>query len=95
MFGSVKPSDREPSTKVNRTVLVVLIKYGIVDCQLNYARHRKFGERGQRVGKALGALHLAFADGHVRQYRPEELVDRATGKSRYVALWSPIDPQCE
>src|SRR5262249_34475640 len=42
-----------------------------------------------------GAATSASADAPVSRPRSTDLADFSTGKSRYVALWSEIDPQVE
>ena len=69
--------------------------YGVISSQIDYSRHRRGQERAFQHITPRGAAHIAFADGHVKKFRTEELADLETGKSRYEALWSPIDRQLE
>lgn len=59
--------------------------------QLDYARH------GQNVTRnaPVGALVIAFVDGHTQQIRSTELFDQETKKSTYKVLWSEIDKAVE
>lgn len=62
-----------------------------VPTEVDWTRHRK---RGQGSGsEAKGRAIFGFADGHAAVYAPEDLADRVTKKSRFVALWSPYDRQ--
>lgn len=58
---------------------------------LDYSRHRSSGEPKE----ARGGINLAFVDGHAASFTDETLVDRTAGKSKYEALWSPIDREVE
>lgn len=69
--------------------------YGYVSSQLDYSRHRPANQRALGRATPVGVLNLGFADGHVQRFRSDELYDEATGKSRYAALWSPIDREIE
>jgi prepilin-type processing-associated H-X9-DG protein len=66
--------------------------YGTVPTEIDWTRHRRRGE-GRTYADADGRANFGFADGHVSIYRPSELADPATKKSRLVAYWSPYDPQ--
>lgn len=58
--------------------------------EIDYTRHRS--RKHEKEGLAAkGRLNIVFADGHVQLYSHDELGDPATGKSKLVALWSPID----
>jgi prepilin-type N-terminal cleavage/methylation domain-containing protein/prepilin-type processing-associated H-X9-DG protein len=60
----------------------------------DYIRHRK--TKGDGVGmEAKGRMNLGFADGHVAMVAADDLADRATGKSTFQAMWTPIDPQVQ
>jgi prepilin-type processing-associated H-X9-DG protein len=61
------------------------------DTEFDWGRHRRKGDGGTRQSEARGRSNIGFADGHVASYRPEDLADRATGKSKFVARWSPAD----
>jgi prepilin-type N-terminal cleavage/methylation domain-containing protein/prepilin-type processing-associated H-X9-DG protein len=58
---------------------------------LDYSRHNASGEPTEARGK----INLAFVDGHAASFSDDTLVDRGTGKSKYEALWSPIDREVE
>jgi prepilin-type N-terminal cleavage/methylation domain-containing protein/prepilin-type processing-associated H-X9-DG protein len=68
--------------------------FGTQSSQLAYYRHRT-GKVAAGLGDAFGRLNIAFADGHVQTFAHSELVDYATGKSTYIATWSPIDRQID
>ena len=57
-------------------------------------RHRRKGE-GRNYQDYDGRVNIGFADGHVQLYRMGELADAKTGRSKFVALWSPIDKQVQ
>ena len=60
-------------------------RWGLVNTELHYRRHRGEGHR-------LGATNIAFSDGHVEFLRDDELFHRDTGLSTLRALWSRLDP---
>ena len=61
------------------------------ETEFDWGRHRRKGDGGMRPGDSRGRSNLGFADGHVASYRPEDLAERSTGKSKFVALWTPTD----
>ncbi|MEA2733760.1 MAG: hypothetical protein QOE14_211 [Humisphaera sp.] len=67
-----------------------LPRYGAIAAQICYFRHRAPRQPGT-LGDALGRLNIAFADGHVALHAHDELYDKATGKSTFLAMWSPVD----
>jgi prepilin-type N-terminal cleavage/methylation domain-containing protein/prepilin-type processing-associated H-X9-DG protein len=73
----------------------VTLRYGPIASQLDYSRHRSWGQRNLRPAVAKGSLNIAFADGHVKRYCETELADATTKKSTYEALWSPADRDAE
>lgn len=58
---------------------------------LDWGRHRKRGDGGASRVEARGRANIGFADGHVASFTPDELANRTTGRSKFVALWSPLD----
>jgi prepilin-type N-terminal cleavage/methylation domain-containing protein/prepilin-type processing-associated H-X9-DG protein len=74
--------------------LSVPARFGDCDSQMCYFRHRLPKQPGG-LGTASGQLHIAFADGHVNLFSDTDLVDRATGRSKFVAMWSPNDREVE
>ncbi len=54
---------------------------------LDYVRHGDNGNRAQSVG----AVNIAYADGHVALKEHNDLFDPNTGHSTFDTLWSPID----
>jgi hypothetical protein len=62
-------------------------RFGVVNSELPFARHRATGSTGGRV-------FIGFADGHADLLSQETLV-REDGRSSYVALWTPIDHRLE
>lgn len=63
-------------------------RWGNVNCELAYIRHRK--RHGRGVGtQPIGRVNLAYADGHVATKTNDELVDQLTGLSRNDSFWSP------
>ena len=69
-------------------------RFGQCDSQLCYFRHRPAKETFG-LGVARGRLNIGFADGHVGLHSDSDLVDRQTGKSTYLAMWSPIDREID
>ena len=65
-------------------------RFGVTPTELDYSRHRKRGE-GRTYQHADGRVNIGFADGHVSMNRATDLADPATGKSKFLALWSPMD----
>jgi prepilin-type processing-associated H-X9-DG protein/prepilin-type N-terminal cleavage/methylation domain-containing protein len=61
------------------------------ETEFDWSRHRKRGDGGSRPAEARGRTNIGFADGHVASFRPEDLAERATAKSKFVARWSPAD----
>ena len=55
---------------------------------LPYYRHPR---RTSDPNALRGGTNIGFADGHVQQYKFEELVDTSTGRSTKDVLWSPLD----
>jgi prepilin-type processing-associated H-X9-DG protein len=64
-------------------------RFGIVPCEFDYSRHRKRGEGHGTESK--GRMNIGFADGHVEMIAADDLCDRTTLKSKFRALWSPMD----
>ena len=71
-----------------------LARVGTYESQMCYFRHRPPKQPGG-LGNAIGRLHIGYADGHVALHSVDNLVDRNTGRSTFVAMWSPIDRQIE
>jgi prepilin-type processing-associated H-X9-DG protein len=55
----------------------------------------KFPWRGPAHLAARGRTNIGFVDGHVASFAHDELADPRTGRSRYVALWTTLDPIVE
>jgi len=70
-------------------------RFGTVDSEIAYYRHRLAKDRGKLVTIAAGRANIVFADGHVQLMSEDQLFDRATGKSLFAALWSPLDRSLE
>jgi prepilin-type N-terminal cleavage/methylation domain-containing protein/prepilin-type processing-associated H-X9-DG protein len=60
------------------------------DCQVCYFRHRN-QKTNRLITGAFGRSNIGFVDGHVATFSHDQLADFATGASRFVAMWSPID----
>jgi prepilin-type N-terminal cleavage/methylation domain-containing protein/prepilin-type processing-associated H-X9-DG protein len=67
------------------------VRYTPSETEFDWSRHRRKGDGGTRRTEARGRSNIGFADGHVASYRPEDLAERSTGRSRFVARWSPAD----
>jgi len=65
-------------------------RFGTTPTEIDWSRHRRRGE-GRNYQDADGRCNFGFADGHVAMYRPKDLADPATGKSKFEAMWSPMD----
>jgi prepilin-type N-terminal cleavage/methylation domain-containing protein/prepilin-type processing-associated H-X9-DG protein len=70
-------------------------RYVPIDREIDYGRHRKRGDGGTRYTEARGRANFGFLDGHVESFTPDQLADRVTRKSRFVALWTPRDREVE
>jgi prepilin-type processing-associated H-X9-DG protein len=55
----------------------------------------KFPWTGPAATAARGRTNIGFVDGHVASFAHDELADPRTGRSRYVALWTTLDPLVE
>jgi prepilin-type N-terminal cleavage/methylation domain-containing protein/prepilin-type processing-associated H-X9-DG protein len=65
-------------------------RFGTISAQICYFRHRRPRQPGT-LGDAVGRLNIGFTDGHVALHAHDELFDKDTGQSTYLAMWSPID----
>jgi len=83
-----------PGTRFDSAGFSCPARFGDCESQLCYFRHRPPKTPGG-LGNAIGRLHIGFADGHVQLHSVDQLVDRSTGRSKFVAMWSPIDRQIE
>jgi hypothetical protein len=64
-------------------------RWGTVNCELTYARHRK--AKGQGSGtKPQGQITICFDDGHAALCTNGDLVN-SSGQSTGLAAWSPSD----
>jgi prepilin-type N-terminal cleavage/methylation domain-containing protein/prepilin-type processing-associated H-X9-DG protein len=68
-------------------------RFGQRASQIAFYRHRT--SRNPSIIDPEGKANFAFVDGHVELLSNTELADYETGKSRYRALWSPIDREIE
>jgi prepilin-type N-terminal cleavage/methylation domain-containing protein/prepilin-type processing-associated H-X9-DG protein len=69
-------------------------RFGDMAAQVAYFRHRQSKQAGG-MGDAYGRLHIGFADGHVALHAEKELFDPQSGKSTFLAMWSPNDREVE
>ena len=65
-------------------------RFGSIAAQICYFRHRP-PKQPWGLGDAIGRLNIAFLDGHVALHSDYDLFDRQSGKSTYLAMWSPVD----
>ena len=81
-------------------------RYLPAQTKFHYARHAArpgpkpraddaFRWRGPAFTAARGRTNIGFVDGHVQGFDADDLADPRTARSRFVALWSPLDPQHE
>ena len=61
------------------------------ETEFDWGRHRRKGDGGTRRTEARGRSNIGFADGHVASFTPDDLAERSTGRSKFVARWSPAD----
>jgi prepilin-type processing-associated H-X9-DG protein len=64
-------------------------RFGIVQSELNFSRHRLFG-RTRPQTTAIGRVVIGYADGHVMLRSNEDLVT-SLGISTLDSMWSPTD----
>jgi len=65
-------------------------RFGMVNCELDYARHRPRNHWAQRTEPG-GIVNIAYTDGHVAAKSEADLANRDTGVSTLDSLWSPLD----
>jgi prepilin-type N-terminal cleavage/methylation domain-containing protein/prepilin-type processing-associated H-X9-DG protein len=65
---------------------------GTLKSYIPWYRHPR---RTTGVAEIRGAANFGMADGHVEQFSVDQVLDRATGKSKGKILWSPNDRQIE
>lgn len=70
-------------------------RFGPTESQVCYFRHRLKADSYQLITAARGRANFTFADGHVELLSPGDLVDTSTMKSRFRAMWTPIDREIE
>src|SRR5688572_15856255 len=61
------------------------------ETEFDWGRHRRKGDGGTRRTEARGSSNIGFADGHVASFTPDDLAERSSGRSKFVARWSPAD----
>jgi prepilin-type N-terminal cleavage/methylation domain-containing protein len=64
-------------------------RFGAINCELPYARHRTRGRRGGAT-EPIGAVNIAYPDGRVELRDNTQLADDA-GRSTFDSLWTPDD----
>lgn len=64
-------------------------RFGALNCELPYARHRRRGER-RGVTEAWGPVSIGYVDGHVALKAHDELAG-PDGRSTFESLWTPDD----
>jgi prepilin-type N-terminal cleavage/methylation domain-containing protein/prepilin-type processing-associated H-X9-DG protein len=69
-------------------------RFGEIAAQVCFFRHRAARQQGG-LGDAIGRVNIGFADGHVSLHSQNELFDPVTGRSTFLAMWSPNDRQIE
>lgn len=69
-------------------------RFGMVNSQLAYARHRRANGKGHGT-EPFGVVNIGYADGHVAGRAEGELANFTTGKSHLQSLWSPLDSSQE
>ena len=67
-------------------------RFGLVRTEIDWTRHRRKADGGDGTPQSIrGRANFAFADGHVANFKADELYDPITGKSNFKVLWSPYD----
>lgn len=66
-------------------------RYRSIDTEFDWGRHRRPGDGGSSTVEARGRANFGFADGHVASFTADDVADRTTRRSKFVALWSPLD----
>ena len=67
------------------------LRYVPSDTQLDWSRHARRGDGAKQPGYKRGRANFGFADGHVESFSADDLAHRSTQRSKFVALWSPLD----
>jgi prepilin-type N-terminal cleavage/methylation domain-containing protein/prepilin-type processing-associated H-X9-DG protein len=70
-------------------------RFGTVDSEIAYYRHRLAKDKGKFATQAAGRANIVFADGHAELLSEDQLFFKSTGKSTFKALWSPLDRTLE
>ena len=70
-------------------------RFGETASHIAFFRHRRAKEQQGGLGDPYGRLNICFADGHVALHSDKELFDKSTGRSTYVAMWTPIDREID
>ena len=65
-------------------------RFKLVNCELDYARHRKPNGPGEKT-QPRGRTVIAFGDSHVELLSSDALVNFQTGELTGAAHWSPLD----
>jgi hypothetical protein len=65
-------------------------RWGNVNCELTYARHRRGSGNGTGV-QPIGRTVIFFDDGHAALCSDGDLVNAQTGESTGLAAWSSVD----
>jgi prepilin-type processing-associated H-X9-DG protein len=78
-----------------RSILPSGYRFGSYATETDWSRHRRRGDGGSSRTDVYGRANFGFADGHVESFTPDDLANRKTRKSKFVALWSPLDYHVE
>jgi prepilin-type processing-associated H-X9-DG protein len=70
--------------------LLYMWRFGYVNCELPYYRHRAPGTQAGPTDPR-GRISIGYADGHVELKSDRKLADPFTGLSTLDSWWSPID----
>jgi len=67
-------------------------RFDVRASQIAWYRHRR---DSAKLEAPYGAAHFAFADGHVELLQHGQTADFVSGKSTFLAMWSPIDRELD
>lgn len=67
-------------------------QWGLVNCELAYARHGSSRESGRPI-QPVGRITIGYADGHVDMKSNDDLANSTTNLSTLDSMWSPWDVQ--
>jgi prepilin-type N-terminal cleavage/methylation domain-containing protein/prepilin-type processing-associated H-X9-DG protein len=64
-------------------------RWGLANSEVDFRRHRNSGSTA-RLNEPIGAVNIAYADGHV-DFKSSAALTDSDGRSTLDSLWSPMD----